>query len=286
MSIKKKLCNIEYILQYIAYTIVCISSTLPHLSYANHSDFCSPECLNTQQETELFHRINYVLPYYYSTNLNRTALPESTSAMIKNTEFSGQLSLKMPIFSRYFRNSTSLYIAYTQLSYWQLYVKSPYFRDTNYRPEIFFRFLPNTNWKIDLGVEHQSNGRGNHLERSWNRAFSNIEYAKGNFVAGYKPWLLIFKNNSSNLHNPDITHFLGYDQAWLGYRHENLAVNLEVSHLKSLLNRGRQKFEITYRLKPYVYIYAQINHGYGQTLIDYNRESTGYGAGFAFSPAI
>ena len=69
-----------------------------------------------------------------------------------------------------FHSPVSLNVAYTQLSYWQVYAKSQFFRETNYEPAIF---LSDNFSKIGwvMSVLHQSNGRGGKLERSWNRYF-------------------------------------------------------------------------------------------------------------------
>ena len=48
--------------------------------------------------------------------------------------------------------------------YWQFYAQSQYFRETNYEPELFLQGPINrcSGWQI--GLNHQSNGRGGMLE--------------------------------------------------------------------------------------------------------------------------
>lgn len=78
----------------------------------------------------------------------------------------------------------------TLKSFWQVYTgdASRPFRETNYRPELFY-FTP-TSWQplggstwLGFGIEHESNGQRQELSRSWNRVYTNLTFAKDNFVA-------------------------------------------------------------------------------------------------------
>jgi len=65
-------------------------------------------------------------------------------------------------------------VAYTQLSFWQFYADSAYFRESNYNPEFFVTILLADAITRDflkgtrIGLAHQSKGRGGRKERSWN----------------------------------------------------------------------------------------------------------------------
>ena len=89
------------------------------------------------------------------------------------------------------------------------------------RRSCFFSHKFNDSWKASTGIIHQSNGKGGELERSWNRSYINLEYKQSNYYINIKPWVLIFKNDSSDLHNPDISDYLGYGDITLGYRVKN-----------------------------------------------------------------
>lgn len=233
-----------------------------------------------------FHRINYVLPFYRSSNLNNTALPEGLMGSVKNQEFKGQLSIKAPLFRDILSEHLHFYIAYTQLSYWQIYVSSPYFRDTNYQPEVFFDYRPWAHWQFFLGFDHESNGRGNHLERSWNRGFFQAAYKRGPWTLKFKPWVTLFDSSSIDVHNPDIVHYLGRTKSSVGYQWSRLSMFVEVTNLESGLKQGHQLLHVNVKLKPYLYLYVQGFNGYGQSLIDYNRRSTGIGVGFSFNSGL
>lgn len=73
-----------------------------------------------------------------------------------------------PFPSNFFRND--LLLGYTTRSWWQVYNDdenvSSAFRETNYEPEVFLRhyggpeFLGGRIAGFDIGLNHQSNGRG------------------------------------------------------------------------------------------------------------------------------
>lgn len=233
-----------------------------------------------------FHRLNYVLPFYRSSNLNTTALPEGLMGSVRNQEFKGQLSLKAPLFRDILSDDLNLFIGYTQLSYWQIYVSSPYFRDTNYQPEIFLSYYATPHWYFYLGFDHESNGRGNHLERSWNRGFIEVKYQNGPWTFKLKPWMTLFEKSSIDVHNPDIVHFLGNSKTTLGYKWDRLSVFLEVTNLESRLKQGHQSLHVNFKLESYLYLYLQGFNGYGQSLIDYNRRSSGVGIGVSFNSGL
>ena len=74
-------------------------------------------------------------------------------------------------------HNISLDVAYTQLMYWQFYAKSQYFRETDYEPEVFISDNFLKNWLLNAGAVHESNGRGGELERSWNRAYLELNFS-------------------------------------------------------------------------------------------------------------
>ena len=92
----------------------------------------------------------------------------------EETEMIFQISFKARLLG------SPLYFAYTQQSFWQAYNtdESSPFRESNYAPEIFWRFSPGDWWSktmgLDLGFEHQSNGQPTAESRSWNRLYAGL----------------------------------------------------------------------------------------------------------------
>ena len=91
-------------------------------------------------------------------------------------EFQVSLKYKVLDFKDNWDPLTHLYFAYTQTSFWNAFTKNPSFFDTSYKPSMFLYYpdvLQKGFFQLDLqgGVEHESNGRGGDLERSFNTIY-------------------------------------------------------------------------------------------------------------------
>lgn len=236
---------------------------------------------------------NYVLPYFYNSKPSPyyAGHPGSTpdDVSIKKQEFKIQLSLLMPLWDRVFNLPISLSAAYTQSMFWQVYSKSPYFRETNYEPRLFLSTMASKNVLVSLGVDHQSNGRGGEtkdgMERSWNRVFADVFYSKGQWLLGLEPWMPILKSSSQDKHNPDITDYLGYARALLVYKfsnHQEVSMVLR-NVVESGFKRGSVQVSYSYPLHGMVSLYVQGFSGYGESLIEYDHYTNAIGLGVAFS---
>lgn len=228
----------------------------------------------------------YVLPYYYTASPYREIYQFNTpnNQEIMKSEFKSQLSFLVPIVPKILNNENmSLNIAYTQLNFWQVYAKSQYFRETNYEPEVFFEDMFHSHWLFRTGLDHQSNGRGGDLERSWNRAYGTLQSSWENWLISLKVWGLIFKSESSDLHNPDIAHFLGHDSLLFSYRLHKATLSLQTQNIESGFKRGMVEASISYPVLKHISLYAQYYNGYGQSLIEYNHRTQGLGIGIAFN---
>lgn len=108
---------------------------------------------------------------------------------------------------------------------WQVCQHDPFFRETDYEPEIFLANEINFNlfkvWAVNflnLGFVHQSNGCGGELERTWNRVCLQAISSTDNWMISVKPWLIL-KNNSYNEHNSHLAEYLGYGKVQLAYKY-------------------------------------------------------------------
>ena len=198
-----------------------------------------------------------------------------------------QISLIFSILSNLFDKPFDINAAYTQLSYWQVYSKSQFFRETNYEPEIFISYGFHKNLRTDLGITHQSNGRGGELERSWNRVYLNVNLSGTNWLLSIKPWFLIFKNDSSNLHNPDITRYLGYERVLLAYKYRSMVWSAQARNtIESGFRRGAYELSWSFPIKGHVHGFVQGFLGYGQSLIEYDHYTNSVGIGITLSDWI
>lgn len=229
-----------------------------------------------------FYQPTYVLPFYYTGRPYNSVYAGTTpdNQRVHNEEFKAQLSFKFPIWLRMFNSKLSLNMYYTQLSYWQFYARSQWFRETDYEPALYFsyRFVPH--WLGWLGIVHESNGRGGNLERSWNRLFVDIMYTRDNFIISIRPWILIFKKDSVDLHNPNIAHFLGYERIVIAYQFHNQQISLMLRNtFESGFSRGAIELDYSFPIHGVLRGYIQFFSGYGQSLIEYDHYTNSAGVG-------
>lgn len=229
----------------------------------------------------------YILPAYYTGRPNGALYAGNTpdDEKLKNMEFKGQFSVVVPIVTKLFGyKNTALSAAYTQLSYWQFYANSQYFRETDYMPELFLSYNPNEHWLFDAGVVHESNGHGGDLERSWNRAYGKVTFAQENFAVSWKPWVLIFKGESADLHNPDIKHYMGNGQVTFAYKqNDNVFSLMSRNNIQSGFRRGALEATWSHHLISHFSLYLQGFSGYGQSLIEYNHYTSAVGVGITLN---
>ena len=132
------------------------------------------------------HKQVYLLPVRYTTNVNNQpssptqgTIPQSLG--YSNTEVKFQFSAKLKAIE--IKERFDLWIAYTQLSFFQMYNKSKSapFRESNYEPEIMgvihtdYDLFGLKGRFINIGLVHQSNGRQDPLSRSWNRIYAHSD---------------------------------------------------------------------------------------------------------------
>ena len=117
--------------------------------------------------------------------------------------------------------------AYTQKSIWRVFEESSPFEESNYNPEIYYRYNfddPGPLRALRLGYEHESNGEGGDLSRSWDRVYvqASISGLPGNDEDDWrlriypKAWLIVAKSDSEG--GSEIEESLGYASLTLAAR--------------------------------------------------------------------
>jgi phospholipase A1 len=231
-----------------------------------------------------FDQPTYILPFYYTGNPDQNIGSTPRNQRIMNEELKAQLSLKFPIWPHIYGSTWSIGASYTQLNYWQVYNKSQFFRETDYEPAVFFSDHFRPNWLGSMGFVHQSNGRGGEYERSWNRAYVDLTFSGERWLVSIKPWMLIFKSDSSDLHNKNIAKYLGYERVVVAYKYhtQEWAVMMRNS-VESGFQRVALELSYSFPIHGILHGYVQYFHGYGQSLIEYNRKTNSFGVGIALS---
>lgn len=246
--------------------------------------------------TLMAHRPNYILVAAHNSKGYNAELFQlqynDPTLEADHTEAQFQISIKTPLAIDLF-NTFDIYAAYTNRSFWQVYNddRSSPFRETNHEPEAWLQYNPDwsflgfSNTSNSLGINHQSNGRGGILSRSWNRIFANFVLERGSFALSFKPWYRI-KEDSEDDDNRDITDYLGHYEIRAGYKHQDHVFALmSRNNIESGFEKGALELSWSFPLWNYPYLkgYVQWFSGYGESLIDYDQYVNKVGFGLALT---
>lgn len=258
------------------------------------------EALNRSNRFALTpHKRNYFYPFSHNRSPNTDPYQETDSPFSKldHTEAELQLSIKILLRESIFDNNGHLYLGYTNHSFWQVYSDSDSapFRATDHQPEFILGFT--NNWKI-LGfnnssnqfiINHQSNGIGGVLSRSWNRIMMTSIFERNNFVFSLSPWYRIpepeqeYPGDPDGDDNPDITHFMGKFEFSSAYTKSDNIYSLMLRNNFDADNKGA--IELGWSFPVSENIRGQFNYfnGYGHSLIDYNKDLEVFTLGIIFT---
>lgn len=265
--------------------------------YADPSQNCLMEKvqLEKKQDSNPFSLVayeqNYILPLNYTFSpspVYQSSTPNNQK--IQHTDFKFQFSFKTPIWRDFFGLENALYLAYTQQSFWQAYNDSAFFRANNYQPEAFLEnnihFPLVDGWNLqflNLGLAHQSNGRGGSFERTWNRVYVDANVAKEQWLISFRIWHMIHDNATSK-NNPDIQHYLGHGRLLIAHNFNDQVISLlTYNNIESGFKKGSIQLSYSFPLIKKIRGYVQFFNGFGQSLLEYNHRTAAVGVGISFS---
>lgn len=245
----------------------------------------------------LAHKPNYfLLGAYNHEGWDPTLFQEASGKPdleLDDVEGQFQISLKVPLWTGLLGGRMDLYGAYTNRSFWQMYnsENSEPFRETNHEPEVWAQFR--NDWQIwgltnsvnTVGWAHQSNGRSGELSRSWNRLYATFLFERGRWAFALKPWVWVSKDKADS-DNPNIDDYMGNGEFRVVYaRRGNVFSAMVRNQLESGFDRGAFEFSWSFPVFSYPYFkgYIQYFHGYGESLIDYDRKANRLGIGISIT---
>lgn len=218
-----------------------------------------------------FHKPMYVWPVTYSPDYSG-----------EDTELIFQVGLKQRLFARNF------FFGYTQKSFWQVYNSddSRPFRETNYNPELFYRWKPKkpicAGCGLDIGFDHESNGQEVVDSRSWNRIILALYRQSGDTLLHLRAWYRLPEDakktpdDPKGDDNPDIADFYGYGELRLQRKLFGERNHMIATMLRGNPATGKGAVQLNYSLPLGDDAFWSLNlwHGYGESLIDYNNSIT------------
>lgn len=238
----------------------------------------------------------YIMPFRFSSH--RRAVPFEPEAVeevteeqiqLDNVEATMQFSFKTKLAQRIFGRG-SLWLGYTQKSYWQVYNAeySRPFRETNYEPEVIFNYPVKFDFlklkMLGFAFNHQSNGReGKKFTRSWNRIILHAGFENNNWSLIARTWFAIDISE-----NPDIEDYMGRGSILFNYRIKKHLLSLKAQHSLRFGENNHGSIELNWAFPIYKNLkgYGQFFHGYGDAMIDYNQIHTIGGIGIVFSGTL
>jgi outer membrane phospholipase A len=211
-----------------------------------------------------------------------------------------QISLKYQIFNpeesvaKAIPALAGLHVAYSQTSFWDLEGDSKPFFDNSYRPELMLSYpdlLPGPADQDDIGIlrqlglqiglQHESNGRAGDASRSMNFIYVRPIFTFGD-PAGDERGL--FLTVAPRVHaylgdlsdNPDIKEFRGYGDLRMVFGQREGLQLAAIGRIGSHADKGSLELDLTYPLRPLLgrnvdmFLHAQFFTGYGESLLLYN----------------
>jgi outer membrane phospholipase A len=211
-----------------------------------------------------------------------------------------QISLKYQIFNpdesvaKAVPPLAGLHVAYSQTSFWDLEGDSKPFFDNSYRPELMLSYpdlLPGPADEDDIGIlrqlglqiglQHESNGRAGDASRSMNFVYVRPIFTFGDAAGDPRG---LFLTVAPRVHaylgdlsdNPDIKEFRGYGDLRLVFGQREGLQLATIGRIGSHADKGSLELDLTYPLRALfgrnidMFLHAQFFTGYGESLLLYN----------------
>ncbi len=183
-----------------------------------------------------------------------------------------------------------LRFAYTQQIFWDVNADSGPIRSATYSPELFFEFPVAPSAQLAFGYRHDSNGGGVADSVDINRFYVKVNKS---FDLGHgwqinvapQLWYDAFQHGIAN----DIDDYWGYAAITASIEQRD-GIKLSVyARGNPATGKGASEMFLSYPVRRLgigdagIYLFGQLFTGYGEQLIDYNREDTRARIGISFT---
>lgn len=224
----------------------------------------------------------------------------TTSTPYRRYETRLQLSVRTKVAQGLFAyqgsGTDSLWFAYSQQSYWQVFTPelSRPFRNTDHEPEVMYvapiqSAVPGS-WRLrlgGLGLVHQSNGQQLPLSRSWNRVYLAAGAERDDVQVYGRLWHRISEKGHDD--NPGISDYIGRGELlvrWQPSREHLFQFTgrhglKKDTHGSVRLEWFRTLADTGIGLPSGLRLHTSLFSGYGDSLLDYNKPRTVLSLGLA-----
>lgn len=173
-----------------------------------------------------------------------------------------------------------MHFGYTQTAFWDLRADSLPFKDTHYRPSLYWQQVQDYDTGgvdvLRIGYEHLSNGK----DGTESRGIDYLMIHPG-WVKRFDERYLLFGPKlrldfSRSEHNKDVTDYWGYVDWYLRYGQEDGWVTGATLRYGEA-GQGSLQLDFSYPVRNPIFprtggfVYVQLFHGYGETFVDYDR---------------
>lgn len=178
-----------------------------------------------------------------------------------------------------------VYLGYTQTSIWDWESDSAPFRDSAYRPAVFFERPELANFTfmnsllgLRAGFEHESNGKSEDDSRSINTLFIRPSFTFPATPRGYvwslSPKLYAYLEKEDNA---DIADYRGYADFAVKLTNPNDWEVITVLRKGMKDNHASLQVDASFPLRGWLrnlngFLHLQYFNGYGETILDYNHK--------------
>ncbi|MDE6384157.1 MAG: phospholipase A [Paramuribaculum sp.] len=232
-------------------------------------------------------------PYFglYKDNYFTFGVPVGQTPNKHNSNVKFQISIAQRLTRSTLPWNTYLFLFYSQKVFWNVLENSMPMTDLNFNPGIGLvkpLFVKNRYiGKLQLLLEHESNGRDGVKSRSWNKVSLGASIMiDPNFIVHGKFWIPIV----DGAENRDILDYCGIYQVGTSYFTPNRRFGASVTLVKRkgwALNYNTI-VELNYRLfrRDNQYLFLQYYNGYGEGLLDYKQFHSMLRVGIVIKPKI
>ena len=214
------------------------------------------------------------------------SLHQANYALVGENDLKLQFSFKYRVLENY-----PLFVDFTEKLFWDIYKNSKPFRDINYHPGIFYRFVIKDKRlkSIDLGYLHNSNGKSGQESRSVDQIYMRNSFFFGSEFLDLVTSLELHYNFNSDDLNTGITEYMGYYTLRLLFQNlmgsEQWRLGVTASGGKRVIDfdNGFISTNLIYDFPGDSFnpeIFAQFYYGRMENLLDYERRKKEIRLGF------